>query len=219
MAKAKKKGKPAKKRARVVAKRNVMKKSAKPAAKKANRSSKSSARKSATPKIDPLNRKHYTALTPMLVVRDIRQAVHFYTNIFGFTLGMMMDSPQGPLHAELRLRDTTLMLSPESPAQQSFSASSIGGTPATLYVMVEDVDAVFNRAVAAGAKVLQPVMDMFWGDRIFTVADPEGNKWTVATHKAEPTEAEMIKARDRMMAQMSAQRAAAAAAAGSESEY
>src|SRR5262249_17940052 len=85
---AKKKGKPARKQARVAAKRNVMKKSAKTAAKKTTKTSKSTARKTAVPKIDPLNRKNYRAVTPMLVVRDIRQAANFYTNIFGFTLGM-----------------------------------------------------------------------------------------------------------------------------------
>jgi uncharacterized glyoxalase superfamily protein PhnB len=93
------------------------------------------------------------------------------------------------------------------------SANTIGGTPATIYVLVENVDDVFNRAVAAGGKILMPVADMFWGDRTAMVADPDGNKWMIATHKAEPTEAEMRNAMQREMAP------AAAASAGSESEY
>jgi PhnB protein len=109
------------------------------------------------------------------------------------------------------------MLSPESAAQHSLSANSIGNTPATLYILVEDVDAVFNRAVAAGAQVSMPVMDMFWGDRCGQLQDPDGNKWMIATHKAEPTEKEMAEAMQRMSQQQASQ--SAAAAAGSESEY
>jgi uncharacterized glyoxalase superfamily protein PhnB len=128
-----------------------------------------------------------------------------------------MDGPQGPMHAELRLRDTTLMLSPESREQHSFSANTIGNTPVTLYILVEDVDDVFNKAVAAGAKVGMPVMDMFWGDRTGQIADPDGNKWMIATHKANPTEAEMAEAMQKMSAQAGGGEAAAKAA-GSENE-
>jgi PhnB protein len=179
--------------------------------------------KKASRKIDPLNRKNYTALTPVLTVRDIRAAAGFYKKVLGFTVTNMIDSPNGPVHAELRLRDTTLMLSPESPERKNFTANSIGRTPVTLYVLVENVDAVFKRAVAAGAKVAMPVANMFWGDRAGMIADLDGNQWMLATHKAEPTEAQMREAMQREMAQAAAQAregaAAAAAAAGSESEY
>jgi len=151
----------------------------------------------------------------MLAVRDLRRAVDFYKNALGFTVRSMMDGPQGPIHAELRLRDTTLMLSPESREQHNLSAATIGNTPTTLYVLVDDVDSVFASAVAAGAKVSMPVMDMFWGDRCGQVTDLDGNKWMIATHKAEPTEAEMAEA----MRRMSEQPQATAAAAGAESEY
>jgi PhnB protein len=189
--------------------------SAKPASKKAAKSMRPTARKTAAPKIDPLNRKQYGAVTPMLAVRDIRRAVDFYKNAFGFTVRGIMDGPQGPIHAELRLRDTTLMLSPESREQHNFSATTIGNTPATLYLLVDDVDSVFDRAVAAGAKVSMPVMDMFWGDRCGQLTDLDSNKWMIATHKAEPTEAEMAEA----MRRMSQQPSQAAAAATAESEY
>ena len=107
------------------------------------------------------------------------------------------------------------MLSPESRQQNSLSANTIGNTPATLYLLVDDVDSVFNRSVAAGARVTMPVMDMFWGDRCGQISDPEGNKWMIATHKAEPTPAEMSEA----MRQMSQQAAQAAVASAAESEY
>ena len=212
---AKKKTTKNKKSARVSAKPQAATRSAKPAKKQAAKPSRSAARKPAAPKIDPLNRKQYGALTPMLAVRDLRRAVDFYKNALGFTVRSMMDGPQGPIHAELRLRDTTLMLSPESREQHNLSAATIGNTPATLYILVDDVDSVFAGAVAAGAKVSMPVMDMFWGDRCGQVSDLDGNKWMIATHKAEPTEAEMAEA----MRRMSEQPHATAAAAGAESEY
>jgi uncharacterized glyoxalase superfamily protein PhnB len=209
---AKKKAKAGKKSARMTAKPKATAKSARPAKKKAARTSGTARRKTAS-RIDPLNRKNYGALTPMLAVSDVRRAVDFYTKAFGFSVRGVTDSPNGPLHAELRFRDTTLMLSPESRQQNNLSANAIGNTPATLYILVDDVDSTFNTAVAAGATVLMPVMDMFWGDRCSTVADPDGNKWMIATHKAEPTEAEMAEAMRRMM------QGAQAAAASAESEY
>jgi len=209
MAKAAKKKKTNKKSARVAAKPKAAARSAKPA-KKAN----AKPAKKAKSKIDPLNRKQYGAMTPMLAVRDVRRAAEFYKNAFGFTVRGVMDSPQGAIHAELRLRDTTLMLSPENRQQNSLSASTIGNTPATLYILVDDVDKVFAQAVSAGAQVSMPVMDMFWGDRCGQVSDPDGNKWMIATHKAEPTEKEMAEAMRQMMSQQPQ-----AAAATAESEY
>jgi PhnB protein len=158
-------------------------------------------------------------LTPMLAVADVRRAADFYVKAFGFSLrGPIMETPSGAIHAELRFRETTLMLSPESRRENNLSANSIGNTPATLYLLVDNVDNVFSNAVAAGGRVLMPVMDMFWGDRCCTLADPDGNKWMVATHKAEPTEAEMAEAMRKMM-EAANQNATAAAAGVAESEY
>jgi PhnB protein len=210
---AKKKATAAKKSARVTSKPKAAARSAKPARKNAAKPSKPGARRTATPKIDPLNRKAYGSITPMLAVSDVRKAADFYKKAFGFSVRGIMDSPQGAIHAELRLRETTLMLSPEAPKQGNLSANSIGNTPATLYVLVENVDGTFNAAVAAGGKVLMPVMDMFWGDRCATVGDLDGNKWMIATHKAEPTEAQMAEAMRQMMAQQGGE------AAVGESEY
>jgi PhnB protein len=202
---AKKKSKANKKPARVTAKPKAAAKVAKPAAKK-----------SAARKIDPLNQKTYRSVTPLLSVSNVKRAVDFYTSALGFTVRSVMDSPHGILHAELTLRDTTLMLSPEERRQNNLSANTIGNTPVTLYMMVEDVDKVFGSAVASGGRVLMPVMDMFWGDRCGVIADLDGNKWMIATHKSEPTEAEMAEAMRQM--QRSSQ-AAATASAGGEREF
>jgi uncharacterized glyoxalase superfamily protein PhnB len=197
---AKKKSKIGKKSTRVTAKTKVVAKAAKTAKKPARK-------KSAPRKIDPLNRKQYPSVTPMLAIADMRRAIDFYTAALGFKVKQLTDTPHGILHAELTLRDTTLMLGPESREQNSLSAGAIGNTPVTLYILVDSADATFAKAVAAGAAPLMPVTDMFWGDRCGMIADPEGNKWMIATHTSEPTEAEMAEA----MRQMAEPSAAAAA--------
>jgi hypothetical protein len=138
MAKAAKKKKMMKKSARVTATTKTVVKAAKAAKKKP------APKKQATRRIDPLNEKHYRALTPMLVVKDMRQAVDFYKNAFGLQARGLMDSPQGLVHAELVLRDSVIMLSPESREQNNLSAGSIGGTPITLYLLVGNVDETFQ---------------------------------------------------------------------------
>ncbi len=151
-------------------------------------------------KIDPLNKKQYGAVTVMLTVGDVKAAAGFYQKAFGFAKRGIMNGPDGkPMHAELTLRGTTLMLGPECPERGARSAKTIGGSPANLYVTVENADKVVAKAVKLGATAQGPVMDMFWGDRVGTVVDPDGNKWMVATHQAEPTPAEMKKAMAEMM--------------------
>jgi len=159
-------------------------------------------------KIDPLNKKYANAVTTMVTVRDIKAAAAFYQKAFGFQKRAIMNGPDGkPMHAELKLRETLLMLGSESPQWGSRGALTLQGSPVTLYLMAENVDKVFARAVKLGAKPVQPVTDMFWGDRCGTVADPEGNNWMIATHIAEPTPKEMKK---KMVEQFSAPTAAAA---------
>ena len=151
-------------------------------------------------KIDPLNKKNYGAVTVMLTVSDVKAAAGFYQKAFGFTKRGIMNGPDGkPMHAELRLRDTTLMLGPEMPERGARSAKSLGGSPGTLYLLVENADKVAAKAVKLGATAQGPVMDMFWGDRVGTVVDLDGNSWMVATHKSEPTPAEMKQAMAEMM--------------------
>jgi uncharacterized glyoxalase superfamily protein PhnB len=194
---AKKKSRTSKKAARLTAKSKT---SARSAAKTASR--KPARKKAAARKIDPLNRNAYRSVTPMLAVSDLRRAISFYASVFGFETKALMDGPHGLIHAELTLRDTTLMLGPEEPSQNALSGNSIGNTPVTLYVLVEDADTVFTKAVAAGGRNLMPVCGV--------IADLDGNKWMIATHKSEPSEAEMAEALRRMMELAPA----AAAAAG-----
>lgn len=145
-------------------------------------------------KIDPLNKKNYSAVTAALCVTDVKAALSFYQKAFGFEKRGIMNGPGGkPVHAELRLRDTSLMLGPEMPEMGAKSAKSLGASPTTLYLLVENVDKVVAKAIKLGATPLGPVADMFWGDRCGRLTDPEGYTWYIATHIAEPTPAEMKK--------------------------
>ena len=162
-------------------------------------------------KIDPLNKKQYGAVSAVLIVSDIPTAVSFYQKAFGFSKRAIMKGPDGkPMHAELTLRGTTLMLGPENPAFGNRTAKSIGASPATLFLYVEDVDKTVAKALKLGATGQGPVMDMFWGDRCGTIMDPDGYAWMVGTHKAEPDAKEMKK---KMQEQFGAQAAGAATAA------
>lgn len=106
-----------------------------------------------------------------------------------------MPGPGGKImHAELRIGDSTLMVSDEMPDMKCVSAQTLGGTPVSIFMYVENVDKTFEQAVKAGAQVTMPVADMFWGDRYGHFTDPFGNKWGVATHKEDLTP-EQIKQR------------------------
>jgi PhnB protein len=162
-------------------------------------------------KIDPLNKKQYGAVSAMLTVADIPAAVTFYQKAFGFSKRAIMNGPDGkPIHAELNLRGTTLMLGPENPSWGKRTAKSVGASPASLFLYVENVDKAVSKAISLGAKGQGPVMDMFWGDRCGTIVDPDGYTWMVGTHKAEPTAKEMKK---KMLEQMRQQPAGTATAA------
>lgn len=154
--------------------------------------------------IDPLNRNNYSAISPMLTVTDVAKSYEFCQKAFGFEGRGLMPGPDGkPIHAELKLRDSVLMLGPEFTERKGYSAKTLGNTPATLYLYVEDVDKVAAQAVKAGATLLQPPTDMFWGDRTAMLVDPEGNKWMLATHKSEPTPEEMEAGMKKQFAEMS----------------
>lgn len=114
-----------------------------------------------------------------------------------------------PMHAELTLRGTTLMLGPENAAMGRRTAKSVGASSASLYIYVENVDKVVEKATKLGATSQGPVMDMFWGDRCGTVVDQDGYTWMVGTHKAEPSAKEMKKGMEEMMKQQPAGAAAA----------
>src|SRR5947199_8509259 len=125
----------------------------------------------------------YAVVTPYLCVRGAADAIEFYTSIFGATERMRMAQPDGRIgHAELQLGDSVVMLADEHTDMGFVSPQAIGGTPVMLSVYVDDVDAVVDRAVAAGATRERAVENRFYGDRAGQIVDPWGHKWNVATH-------------------------------------
>ena len=137
----------------------------------------------------------YHTATPYLIVTGAARALEFYKQAFGATEVVRMDGPGGKvMHAEIKIGDSHIMLADEFPEMGALSPQSIGGTPVSLMLYFEEADAVTARAVSAGAKVLRPVQDQFYGDRCGTILDPFGHKWIIATHK-EDLSAEEIQER------------------------
>ena len=125
----------------------------------------------------------YPRLTPYLIVDGGAAAIDFYRSVLGATERMRMPDPDGRIgHAELELGDSMIMLADENPEMGPRSPKSIGGTPVTLHVYVEDADGTFARAIQAGARELRPVEDQFYGDRSGQFEDPFGHRWNVSTH-------------------------------------
>jgi PhnB protein len=133
-------------------------------------------------KPDPIP-KEYHAVTPYLVVKGAAAAIEFYRKAFSATETLRLDLPGGKIgHAEIRIGDSIVMLADEFPDMGFSSPETIGGTPVSLHLYVEDVDAVFQKAMTLGCKELKPLQDQFYGDRTGTLQDPYGHVWTVATH-------------------------------------
>jgi PhnB protein len=136
----------------------------------------------------------YHTVTPYLIVKNAARAIEFYKKAFGATELMRMAEPSGRIgHAEIRIGDSPIMLADEVPEMGFRSPESFGGSPVSILLYVEEVDAVFNQAVAAGAKVQRPVADQFYGDRTGGVTDPFGHIWYIATHKEDVSPEEMRK--------------------------
>ncbi len=136
----------------------------------------------------------YPRVTPYLHVDGAAAAIEFYVNVLGARERMRMPGPGGKLgHAELEFGDSIVMLSDEFPEMDARGPSSIGGTPVTIHVYVEDVDAVFDAAVQAGATAVSAVEDQFYGDRSGQFEDPWGQRWNVATHVEDVPPDEMEK--------------------------
>jgi PhnB protein len=132
------------------------------------------------------------SVTPFLCVKDAARAIEFYRHAFGATELERMAEPDGKInHSMLKIGDSLIRISDDSSKHAaewvakgwSRSPHSLGGTPVHFYVYVPDSDAVFKRAIAAGAKVMEPVADKVWGDRIGSLTDPFGHIWMIATHK------------------------------------
>lgn len=135
----------------------------------------------------------YHSVTPYLIIKGASTAIDFYKRAFGATeLFRMPDaSGKGVMHAEIKIGDSPIMLADEQPEMYR-GPQSLGGTPVSLMLYVDDVDTVFPRAVAAGAKVVKPVQDQFYGDRSGTLTDPFGHLWTISTHKKDVSPEEMM---------------------------
>lgn len=134
----------------------------------------------------------YHTLTPYLVCQGAADAIKFYEQAFGATETTRMPGPDGSvMHAELRIGTSMLMLGDENPERGALSPKTVGGSPVSVFIYTEDVDALFARAVAAGAQGVAPPDDMFWGDRFAQVVDPFGHTWAMATHKEDVSPEEM----------------------------
>jgi PhnB protein len=128
----------------------------------------------------------YHSVTPYLVVRDAAAAIDFYKAAFNAAEVMRFADPGGKVHhAEIRIGDSRVMLTDEWPDMGARSPESYGGSPISLHLYVEDVDAVAARATFAGATTVRPVQDQFYGDRTGTFTDPFGHTWHIATHQEE----------------------------------
>ena len=136
---------------------------------------------------------HHT-VTPYLAIKNAVKALEFYKKAFGATESYKLMMPDGRLgHAEIRLGNSVIMLSDEFPEFGGKSPQTLGGSPVSIHLYVEDVDGFFKRALAAGAKERKQVMDQFYGDRSGQLEDPFGHLWWVATHKEDVAPEEMEK--------------------------
>lgn len=125
----------------------------------------------------------YHSVTPYLIVKGAARAIAFYEKAFGARQRLCLPSPGGGIgHAELEIGDSILMLADEFPGMGARCPEAIGGSPVSLLIYVEDVDAVFSSAIAAGARLLRPLENKFYGDRAGQVQDPFGHIWTLASH-------------------------------------
>jgi PhnB protein len=152
----------------------------------------------------------YHTITPYLVVRDTKRALEFYSKAFGAETTLSMPGPGGRImHAEMRIGDSMIFVTDEFPemAPQVKAPESTGGlVTGSIFMYVPDTDAVFKRAVSAGAKVIMAPADQFWGDRFGKISDPFGHHWGIATHKEDLTPQEIQKRKAEFEKQMAKQK-------------
>lgn len=146
----------------------------------------------------------FHSVTPMFMFKDARKAIEFYKRAFGAQERFAMPGPDGKgvMHAEVRIGNSIIMMGEENPQQPCKSAETIGGSPVSFYIYLENVDEAFRIAIEAGAEVRMPVQDMFWGDRTGTVQDPFGYSWTLATHIKDLTPQEIQQGAQAAFAEM-----------------
>ena len=138
----------------------------------------------------------FHTVTPCLMIRGADRAIDFYRKAFGAEVLDRLTGPDGKsvVHAQVRIGDSFLFLGDEVPGMGAGAPETYGGSPVSIHLYVDDVDAAFKRAVAAGATVRMPVADMFWGDRYGRILDPFGHSWSIATHVKDLTPEEIQKA-------------------------
>jgi uncharacterized glyoxalase superfamily protein PhnB len=137
----------------------------------------------------------FHTVTPHLILNDAKKAIAFYKNAFGAEELHVMPDPTGKImHAEIQIGDSRVMLAEEYPEYGIKSAKTLGGSPVTVSLYVENADKVFKAAVDAGATATMPVADMFWGDRYGKLTDPFGHHWAIMTHVKDVSPEEMAKA-------------------------
>jgi len=143
----------------------------------------------------------YTTVTPSITMRDTAKAIEFYKRAFGARERAIMRGPDGKvMHAEAQIGNSIIMFNDEVMGQRS--SESLGGSPISFYLYVENIDEAHKKAVAEGAKELFAPTDMFWGDRMSNVQDPFGLHWSFATHVKDVTPDEMKRGQDEFMKQM-----------------
>jgi PhnB protein len=147
----------------------------------------------------------HNRLSPYLIVSGAERAIDFYTKAFGAVETFRHKAPDGKIgHAELRFGDTVVMLADEFPDHDAHGPRKFGGSPVSLHLYCEDVDAVAARATAAGAKVKRPVADQFYGDRLGTLEDPFGHIWHLSMHIEDVSPEELDRRAKKMMAEAKA---------------
>ncbi len=145
----------------------------------------------------------YHGATPYLVVNGAAAAIEFYKKAFGAAELMRLNGPGEKIgHAEVKIGEAIIMLADEYPDWGFLGPKSLGGTPVSIMIYVEDVDKVFDQAVAAGAKAVKPVKDEFYGDRTGRLEDPFGHAWHISTHKEDVSLEEMQKRHEVFMKQL-----------------
>jgi uncharacterized glyoxalase superfamily protein PhnB len=146
----------------------------------------------------------FNTVSTYLIVKDAKEAIGFYQKALGAEAGVHMPGPggKGTMHAELRIGNSTVMLTDENPAWEMKAPETLGGSPTSMHLYVDDADKAFQRAVDAGCKVTAPLMDAFWGDRYGKVMDPYGHQWGFATHIEDVEPADMEKRAAEFFSQM-----------------
>lgn len=150
------------------------------------------------PMVEPIP-KGFSSVTPHLIIRDCAKAIDFYKQAFGAKEIYRSLMPDGKvMHSMIQIGDSLVMMADEFPSMGAASPNTLGGTSASLHIYTQDADTLFRQAVDAGAEIIMPLNDMFWGDRYGVIQDPFGHRWAIATHKMDVSPQDMERAAKEM---------------------